>query len=116
MKKEQKKEPKKVLFYSYKPFLQLCPCIDVFFYFDADCKCVVTEEKDIEMLRSYAEDTKRSYIITEEGSGMDLSELQRLHEENEIKLIHEAEEREQKRIKAEMEEREKRELFSLLRM
>lgn len=77
---------------------------------------MVTGEKDIKMLRTYAENTKGSYIITEEGSGIDLSELQRLHDGRERKFIHEAEEREQKRIKADMEQREKHELFSLLRM
>lgn len=105
-----------VTFYSYKPFLQLSPQKGFFFLFDADCKCVVTEENSIRIIREYAESTRSSYIVVEAGSGVDQKDLQRLHDEAESKLIHEAEEREQKRIKEELVRREKHELFSLLRM
>lgn len=105
-----------VTFYSYKPFLQIAPCRDMFFLFDKECKCVETDEGRIKVLREYAESTRSSYIVVEAGSGIDQRDLQRLHDEAESKLIQEAEEREQKRIKEELVRREKRELFSLLRM
>ena len=105
-----------ITFYSYKPFLQVAPCRGMFFLFDKECKCVETDEGRIKILREYAESTRSSYIVVEAGSGIDQQDLQRLHDEAESKLIHEAEEREQKRIKEELVRREKHELFSLLRM
>lgn len=105
-----------VTFYSYKPYLQVSVDRDNFFQFDADCKCVVSEENSIMLLRKFVESTRFSYIVVEAGSGTDQKDLQRLHDEVERKLIHEAEEREQKRIKEELKRREKHELFSFLRM
>lgn len=106
-----------VTFYSYKQFLQVSlRDAGLSFTFNRECKCLATGEKAINALREYADRTRSSYIITEEGSGMDLCDLQRLHDEAESKLIHEAEEREQKRIKEELMRKEKHELFSLLRM
>lgn len=105
-----------VTFYSYKPYLQVSIDRDNIFQFDADCKCVVTEENSIMLLRKFVESTRSSYTVVEAGSGTDQKDLQRLHDEVERKLIHEAEERENKRLKEEQERREKHELFSLLRM
>lgn len=105
-----------VTFHSYKPYLQVSVDRDNIFQFDVDCKCVVTEENSIMLLRKFVESTRASYIVVEAGSGTDQKDLQRLHDEVESKLIHEAEEREQKRLKEELKRREKHELFSLLRM
>lgn len=102
-----------VTFYSYKPFLQVSlKDVGLSFNFGRECRCVVTGEKVINAMREYVNRTRSSYILTEEGSGMDLCDLQRLHEESEVKLIQEAEER----VNEELMRREKHELFSLLRM
>lgn len=105
---------KKVIFYSYKPYLQIClhRKKGVFITFSEKCTYTPKSEAELQLLRAYAESTKGSYNISE---SMAPEELRRKHEELEDNLIAEAEEREKNRIEAEKKEKAEHEFYSALR-
>lgn len=104
----------KVIFYSYKPYLQIClhRKRGIFITFSAEGTYSPKNEEELQILRAYAEDTKGSYNISE---SLDPEELRRKHEEWEDSLITEAEEREKNRIEAEKKEKAEHEFYSALR-
>ena len=100
-----------VIFYSYKPFLQICLSREkeLFVTFSADCAYFPTNEEQLKLLRKYAEATKSSFIISESMKPDELAEKNR---ELEDKLLQEAE------VRAAAEEKKKAEhsFYSTLRM
>lgn len=104
----------KVIFYSYKPYLivGLCKGRGIFVIFSAECTYSPTNEVELELLRKYAEETKKSYIISE---SMAPEELRRRYTELEEKSIKEAEARAAAKLAAEKEKQEEHEFYSALR-
>lgn len=108
----------KVIFYSYKPYLQvpLHKGRGIIVTFSGDCTYTAKNKIELQLLREYAENTKASYSITEVGGELDLEDLIRLHEELEDKIIADLEQRQAEKAKAEEKRKQEHELYSLLRM
>lgn len=100
----------KVTFYSYKPYLSICLHRErnIFITFSAECTYSPTNEVQLELLRKYAENTKKSYIISE---SMAPEELKRRYTKLEERAIQEAE----ARAAAKKERQELHEFYSALR-
>ena len=100
-----------IVFYSYKPFLQICLSREkeLFVTFSADCTYFPTNKEQIELLRQYAEVTKSSFIISE---NMEPDKLAEKNRELEDKLIQEAE----ARAAAEENKKAEHSFYSALRM
>lgn len=101
----------KVIFSSYKPYLQIC--LNGAFITFSDKGNYSPTSEELQSLREYAERTKGSYIISE---GADPEELRRKNEELEDTLIQEAEARADARQKAEKKSKDDHEFYSTLRM
>lgn len=104
----------KVTFYSYKPYLSICLHREreLFITFSAECTYSPTNEVQLELLRKYAENTKKSYIISE---SMAPEELKRRYTELEEKDIQEAEARAAAKAAEKKEHKERHEFYSALR-
>ena len=71
------------------------------------------DPKQVQLLREYAERTKRSYSIAE---GSDPTELRREYEELEAEQIREVEDKVKAKLEAERARKEEHDFYSLLRM
>lgn len=103
------------IFYSYKPYLQICLHREkeLFVTFGADCSYSPKSEVELQLLREHAKATENSYSISE---SMPLEELQRKHEALEERQIQEAEARMAAQAEAEKRRKEEHDFYSALRM
>ena len=104
------------MFYSYKPYLQIALNRECIVTFDKNGVYIAKAPEEEKLLREYAKNTRNSYNIIEAGGELEQEDLIRLHEEDEQKLIAEAEERETARAEAKRQKKEKHDFYSLLRM
>lgn len=103
-----------IVFYSYKPYLQIAfRKRKIFIVFGSDCSYIPNNEVELQLLREYAEVTKRSYIISE---SMPPDKLQSRHKAFEDRLIQEAEKKLEAQAAAEKKRKAENEFYSTLRM
>lgn len=82
------------VFYSYKPYLHLALSRECIITFNEKGIYIAKTPEEEKLLREYAKNTRNSYNIIEAGGELEHEDLIRLHEEDEQKLIAEAEQRE----------------------
>ncbi len=82
------------MFYSYKPYLHLALSRECIITFNEKGVYIAKTPEEEKLLREYAKNTRNSYNIIEAGGELEHEDLIRLHEEDEQKLIAEAEQRE----------------------
>ena len=108
------------MFYSYKPYLQIALTRECIVTFNENGVYIVKTPEEEKLLREYAKNTRNSYNIIEAGGELEHEDLIRLHEEDEQKLIAEAEQRRSREKKPEQRrkggKKEIHEFYSLLRM
>ena len=106
------------MFYSYKPYLQIALSRECIITFNEKGVYIAKTPEEEKLLREYAKNTRNSYNIIEAGGELEHEDLIRLHEEDEQKLIAEAEQRQRKKARAEEKRRKKEQhdFYSLLRM
>jgi hypothetical protein len=104
------------MFYSYKPYLQIALTRECIVTFNENGVYIVKTPEEEKLLREYAKNTRNSYNIIEAGGELEHEDLIRLHEEDEQKLIAEAEQREKAGAEEKRRKKEIHEFYSLLRM
>lgn len=107
----------KVIFYSYKPYLfvGLHKERGLSISFTGDCTYTATNPIELQLLRAYAENTKGSYLIVEAGGELELTDLIRLHNQCEEKVIQDAEQRQAEKLEIEEKRKMDHEFYSILR-
>ena len=104
------------MFYSYKPYLQIALTRECIVTFNENGVYIVKTPEEEKLLREYAKNTRNSYNIIEAGGELEHEDLIRLHEEDEQKLIAEAEQREKAGAEEKRRKKEIHEFYSLFRM
>lgn len=104
------------MFYSYKPYLQIALTRECIVTFNENCVYIAKTPEEEKLLREYAKNTRNSYNIIEAGGELEHEDLIRLHEEDEQKLIAEAEQRENQRAEEKRRKKEIHDFYSSLRM
>lgn len=104
------------MFYSYKPYLQIALTRECIVTFNENGVYIVKTPEEEKLLREYAKNTRNSYNIIEAGGELEHEDLIRIHEEDEQKLIAEAEQREKAGAEEKRRKKEIHEFYSLLRM
>ena len=87
------------MFYSYKPYLHLALSRECIITFNENGVYIAKTPEEEKLLREYTKNTRNSYNIIEAGGELGHEDLTRLHEEREVKLIAEAEQRKKARAK-----------------
>lgn len=110
------------MFYSYKPYLQIALSRECIITFDKNGVYIAKTPEEEKLLREYAKNTRNSYNIIEAGGELEHEDLIRLHEdlirlheEDEQKLIAEAEERKKARAEEKRRRKEIHDFCSSLR-
>lgn len=103
------------VFYSYKPYLHLALSRECIITFNEKGIYIAKTPEEEKLLREYAENTRNSYNIIEAGGELEHEDLIRLHEEDEKKLIAEAEQREKARVEEKRRRKEIHDFCSSLR-
>lgn len=104
------------MFYSYKPYLHLALSRECIITFNEKGVYIAKTPEEEKLLREYAKNTRNSYNIIEAGGELEHEDLIRLHEEDEQKLIAEAEQRESQRAEEKRRKKEIHDFYSSLRM
>ena len=104
------------MFYSYKPYLQIALTRECIVTFNEKGVYIAKTPEEEKLLREYAKNTRNSYNIIEAGGELEHEDLIRLHEEDEQKLIAEAEQREKAGAEEKRRKKEIHEFYSLFRM
>lgn len=106
-----------VTFYSYNPYITLGIHKErgLSVQFDKDCKYITSNPVMIQLLRTYADDTRASYNIIEAGGELEQGELSRLHYEVEDHMIADLEKKEAGLAEKKQRKEAEHELYSMLR-
>lgn len=104
------------MFYSYKPYLQIALSRECIITFNEKGVYIAKTPEEEKLLREYAENTRNSYNVIEAGGELKHEDLILLHEEDEQKLIAEAEQRESQRAEEKRRRKEIHDFYSSLRM
>lgn len=104
------------VFYSYKPYFHLALSRECIITFNEKGVYIAKTPEEEKLLREYAKNTRNSYNIIEAGGELEHEDLIRLHEEDEQKLIVEAEQREKARAEEKRRRKEIHDFCSSLRM